>query len=77
LSRRRKKRVACWNCCATRSTAASRALGIQFVLATQSLRAEIINGNLKAVLNTRITFRTASRADSRVILDRADAAVTA
>ncbi len=51
-----------------------RALGIQFLLATQSPRAEIINGSLKAVLNTRIAFRTASREDSRVIMDHADAA---
>jgi len=51
-----------------------RALGILFVLATQSPRAEIVNGNLKAVLNTRIAFRTASREDSRVIMDRPDAA---
>lgn len=51
-----------------------RALGIQFLLATQSPRAEIVNGNLKAVLNTRIAFRTAGREDSRVIMDRPDAA---
>lgn len=51
-----------------------RALGIQFLLATQSPRAEIINGNLKAAMNTRIAFRTASREDSRVIMDRPDAA---
>jgi DNA segregation ATPase FtsK/SpoIIIE-like protein len=51
-----------------------RALGILFVLATQSPRAEIVNGDLKAVMNTRIAFRTASREDSRVIMDRADAA---
>ncbi len=51
-----------------------RALGILFLLATQSPRAEIVNGNLKAVLNTRIAFRTASREDSRVIMDRPDAA---
>lgn len=51
-----------------------RALGILFLLATQSPRAEIVNGNLKAVMNTRIAFRTASRADSRVIMDRPDAA---
>jgi hypothetical protein len=51
-----------------------RALGIQFVVATQSPRAEIVDGNLKAALNTRIAFRTASRADSRVILDRPEAA---
>lgn len=51
-----------------------RALGIEFLLATQSPRAEIVNGNLKAVMNTRIAFRTASREDSRVIMDRADAA---
>lgn len=51
-----------------------RALGIQFLLATQSPRAEIVNGNLKAVMNTRIAFRTASREDSRVIMDRPDAA---
>lgn len=51
-----------------------RALGVLFVLATQSPRAEIVNSNLKAAMNTRIAFRTASRTDSRVILDRPDAA---
>jgi len=57
------------------STAAvGRALGVLFVVATQSPRAEIIDGNFKATLNTRIAFRTASRADSRVILDRSEAA---
>jgi hypothetical protein len=57
-----------------RAASIGRALGILFIVATQSPRAEIINGNLKAALNTRIAFRTASRADSRVILDRSDAA---
>lgn len=46
-----------------------RALGIFLVLATQSPRSEIINSNLKAILNTRISFRVPTAVDSRVILD--------
>lgn len=56
------------------AAAVGRALGVLFLIATQSPRAEIIDGNLKATLNTRIAFRTASRADSRVIMDRSEAA---
>jgi hypothetical protein len=57
-----------------RAASKGRALGIIFVLATQSPRAQIINANLKAVCNTRIGFRVASATDSRVILDLPDAA---
>lgn len=57
-----------------RVASTGRALGVLFLLATQSPRVEIINGNLKACMNTRIAFRTASREDSRVILGRSEAA---
>lgn len=57
-----------------RCASTGRALGVLFVVATQSPRSEIVNGNLKAAMNTRLAFRTASRTDSRVILDRPDAA---
>jgi hypothetical protein len=57
-----------------RAASTGRALGILFVMATQSPRSEIVNGNLKAVLNTRIAFRVPTSTDSQVILDRPDAA---
>ena len=47
-----------------RVASTGRALGVLFVLATQSPRAEIVNGNLKACMNTRIAFRCASRTDA-------------
>lgn len=57
-----------------RCASTGRALGILFLVATQSPRADIINANFKATMNTRLAFRTASRTDSRVILDRPEAA---
>ncbi|MBN1409222.1 MAG: DUF87 domain-containing protein [Spirochaetales bacterium] len=47
----------------------SRAVGIHIVIATQRPSADIIDGLIKANFPARISFKTSSKVDSRIILD--------
>jgi S-DNA-T family DNA segregation ATPase FtsK/SpoIIIE len=53
----------------TRLAQMARAVGIHLILATQRPSVDIITGLIKANISTRISFRLATKVDSRTILD--------
>lgn len=59
--------------CIIKLASKARAAGIHMVIATQRPSAKVVDGLIKANFPTRIAFRTVSKVDSEIILDRAGA----
>lgn len=59
--------------CMVRLAQKARAAGIHLIITTQSPRAKVVDGTIKANFPTRIAFQTVSRLESEIIIDRGGA----